>query len=148
MDRVAIDHLQRSYADGVTRRDWDAVRDLFLPDATISLDLVDRPGRELAGPDELVGFVASAIERFDLFEFVILNARVELWPGGDRSAATCTLFLCELRAEGDPPVRTEAYGRYLDTYRKADGRWRIAGRRYRSMARLPDGAVFRLDADG
>ncbi|MFN8017025.1 MAG: nuclear transport factor 2 family protein [Acidimicrobiales bacterium] len=145
VDRAAIEDLQRAYADGVTRRDWAQVRSLFLPDAVVALDLVDRPGRELAGPEALTSFVAGAIERFSFFEFVILNARIALWSDGDRSAATATIFMCELRAEGEPPVRSEAFGRYQDAYRKVDGAWRIAGRRYRSIARFPDGIVHPLD---
>ena len=145
MDRAAIDDLQRAYADGVTRRDWALVRSLFLPDATVALDLVDRPGRELVGPEAVTGFVAPAIERFTFFEFVILNARTLLWPEGDRSVATSTIFMCELRAEGEPPVRSEAFGRYQDTYRRAGEGWRIAARRYRSIARFPEGIVHPLD---
>src|SRR5204863_462412 len=34
-----------------------------------------------------------------------------------------------------------------DTYRRVDGCWRIANRRYRSIARFPSGEVFPLDAD-
>ena len=147
VDRAAIDALQRAYADGVTRRDWPQVRSLFLPDAKVHLDLVDRAGRELVGPDALTSFVATAIERFSFFEFVILNATIDLWPGGDPTKATARIFMCELRAEGDPPVRNEAFGRYQDEYRKVDGTWRIARRRYRSMARFPDGVVHPLVED-
>lgn len=145
VDRAAIDDLQRAYADGVTRRDWAQVQSLFLPGATVVLDLVDRPGRELVGPEAVTGFVAPAIERFTFFEFVILNARTRLWPDGDRSVATSTIFMCELRAEGEPPVRSEAFGRYQDTYRRVEDGWRIAARRYRSIARFPDGVVHPLD---
>ena len=144
VDRSAIDELQRAYADGVTRRDWAQVADLFLPDAAVELDLVDRPGRTIEGPEALVGFVAGAIERFGFFEFVILNSRIRLWPGGDRTQAAATVFMCELRAEGEPPQRSEAFGRYEDAYRRTDAGWRIAGRRYRTVARFPDGVVHPL----
>lgn len=141
VDRVAIDALQRGYADGVTARDWDAVRALFLPDATVSLDLVTRPGRELVGVDEIVGFIAPAVERFSFFTFVILNSAVDLWPGGDRGAATSRIHMCELRVPDGQDERDDAYGRYLDTYRRTPDGWRIAERRYRSLARFPDGPV-------
>lgn len=143
-DRAAIAHLQAAYADGVTRRAWDAVEELFAPDALVSLDLVDRPAQELRGGAALAGFVGPAIERFDLFEFVILNSLIELWPGGDRDSATARIFMCELRhAPGEG--RSEAFGRYEDRYvRGRDGTWRIAARRYRSMARFPAGDVFPL----
>lgn len=149
LDREAIGRVQRAYADGVTRRDWAQVVGLFLPDATVSLDLVDRPARSLTGPDDLVAFVAGAIERFAFFEFVILNAVVDVWPDGDRQAATGRIFMCELRQDHGAAERTDAYGRYEDEYRRVEGvdgydGWRIAARRYRSMARYPSGEVFPL----
>ena len=145
IDHTAITRLQQAYADGVTRRDWSAVGALFLPDAVVTLDLVTRPPVELAGPEALVAFVSGAIERFAFFEFVILNAHVDLWPDGDRTAATARVFMCELRQDAGETERNDAYGLYRDTYRKVDGSWRIAGRSYRSMARYPSGEVFPLD---
>jgi ketosteroid isomerase-like protein len=144
VDRSAIADVQAAYADGVTRRDWDAVAALFAPDAVVSLDLVDRPAQELHGGAALAAFVGPAIERFDLFEFVILNSLIALWPDGDRDAATARIFMCELRhAPGEG--RSEAFGRYEDRYERGrDGTWRIAARRYRSMARFPAGDVFPL----
>lgn len=149
VDHRAISQLQAAYADGVTRRDWDAVAGLFLPDAVVELDLVTRPAVRFDGPGALTAFVADAIERFSFFEFVILNSLIDLWPGGDRSEATARVFMCELRAEGSvDAVRSEAFGLYRDTYRKVDGAWRIAARQYRSMARFPEGVVFPLDPRG
>lgn len=145
IDEAAIARLQRAYADGVTRRDWDQVRDLFLPDATVEIELITRPGRTLAGPDEIVGFVAAALDRFDFFQFVVLNHLIDLWPGDDRSVATARIFMCELRVPLGTTGRDDAHGRYEDTYRKVDGTWRIAARRYRSMARFPEGTSFPLD---
>ncbi len=150
VDRVAIDALQRAYADVVDRRAWADLHHLFLPDATVELDLVTRPGRTLVGPDDFAAFVGPAMARFTFFEFVILNSHVELWPDGDRSAATARLFMCELRAaEGDDgtTARTDAFGLYRDRYAKVDGRWRIAARRYRSLAHFPSADVFPLPDD-
>jgi ketosteroid isomerase-like protein len=138
-DRVAIDALQRAYADGVTRRDWEAVRALFRPDDTLSLDLGDRPGRDLAGPRAITDFIGPAMERFTFFQFVILNSHVELWPDCDIDAATARMTMCELRvADG---ARTDSFGRYDDTYARTDDGWRFATRRYRSLARFAGGEV-------
>lgn len=144
VDHSAISRLQQAYADAVTRRAWDDVRTLFLPDATIWLDLVTRPAIELAGADALVDFVSGALQQFSFFQFVILNSHVELWPGGDRSAATARVFMCELRQRVGETERTDAFGLYRDTYRKVEGGWRIAARAYRSLARYPSGEVFPL----
>jgi ketosteroid isomerase-like protein len=144
VDHVAIDRLQRAYADGVTRRDWGAVASLFLPDATVDLDLVTRPGRQLRGPDEIVGFIGPAVDDFEFFEFAIVNSHNELWPDGDRDAAAGRIFMCELRVRRGERERSDAFGRYEDAYRRTPAGWRIAARRYRSIARFPDGVVFPL----
>jgi hypothetical protein len=147
VDLVAVGRLQQAYADVITRRDWPALGDLFTPDATVDLDLVTRPPRQIVGPDELGRFVASAIERFEHFQFVVLTSHVDLWPGGDRQAASARVFMAELRQVTDAAGRDDAHGLYRDLYVKVDGRWRIAARRYRSMARFPSGDVFPLPPD-
>lgn len=147
VDHVGVTRLLAAYADAVTRRDWDAFDRLFLPDCVVTLDLVSRPALEIAGPDAMAEFVASAIERFEYFELVVLNSHVEMWPGGDRTAAAGRVFMCELRQLLGETRRTDAFGRYDDTYAKAGGRWMFAGRRYRSMARWPEGVVFPMIQD-
>ncbi len=147
VDHVAIDRLQRAYADLVTRRAWDELDGVFTPDITITLDLVSRPTIELAGVDAFVAFIGPAMERFGFFEFVILNSHIELWPDGDRSAATARMFMCELRTTNGETVRTDAFGLYRDRYVRTDAGWRIAARRYRSMAQFPAGLWHPLPDD-
>ncbi len=147
VDHVGVTRLLSAYADAVTRRDWDAFERLFVPDCVVDLDLVSRPALEIVGPDAMAEFVAEAIERFEFFEFVVLNHHVDLWPGGDRAAATGRVFMCELRQLRGETRRTDAYGRYDDAYARVDGRWMFAGRRYRSMGRWPEGVVFPMIQD-
>lgn len=141
-DHVAIGALQAAYGDAVTRRDWPAVVALFEPDATVTLDL-GRGEPRVLGPVELVAFVEEAIARFDLFLFTVLN-RVVLDVSGD--GATGRVWLAEVRQDGEG-VASTAYGRYDDTYRRTGATWRIAGRRYRSIARTAPagtGATFEV----
>lgn len=141
-DHVAIGALQAAYGDAVTRRDWPAVVALFEPDATVTLELSRGEPRTL-GPVELVAFVEQAISGFDLFLFTILN-RVVLDVSGDD--ATGRVWLAEVRQDGAGAAST-AYGRYDDRYRRTGGAWRIAGRRYRSVARTAppgSGAAFEV----
>ncbi|QXC59600.1 nuclear transport factor 2 family protein [Aquihabitans sp. G128] len=147
VDHVAISRLQQAYADVVTRRDWPGLYDLFTRDATVDLDLVTRPALHMDGPGELGTFVGQAIERFEHFQFVILNSHIELWPDGDRNVATARVFMAELRQVNSVDGRDDAHGLYRDTYRRIDGRWWITARRYRSMARFPSGEVFPLPPD-
>jgi len=78
-------------------------------------------------------FIAEAIARFEFFEFTIVNATVDVHPGG--SHAKGRLYICELRQEREGHRFTTAYGLYRDTYGKADGRWCFARRDYSSLAR-------------
>ncbi len=147
IDHSAIDRLQRAYADGVSMRDWDQVRGLFLPDAVLSLDLVTRPAMQLDGPEGVTGFVSAALERFAFFQFVILNSHIER-SATDPQTATARIHMCELRQDHGAHERNDSYGLYRDTYRKTDqegyGGWRFATRRYRSLARYPAAEVFPL----
>jgi ketosteroid isomerase-like protein len=149
VDHVAVTRLQHAYADAVNRRDWDAVAALFLPEAHVHLDLVDRPAIDLDGAAAVVEFLAPAVERFSSFVFAILASHVELWPDGDRDRAEARLYLCELRTspgeDGDGPgEETRAFGLYRDRYVRTEAGWRIAARRYRTMARSPGGVAFPL----
>ncbi|MGH9213687.1 MAG: nuclear transport factor 2 family protein [Acidimicrobiales bacterium] len=149
-DAVALLRLQGRYADVVTRRAWDELSELFLPDTEILLDTVTATPRLLAGPEEFGRFVAGAVERFDYFAFVVLNSVVDV-DGPD--VAGGRMFMCEIRHEAGAPADAtgswhNAYGVYQDRYRRVDGRWWFAERRYRSMARTgPEPAVFGLPPD-
>jgi hypothetical protein len=136
-DVVALWRLQSAYADVITRRAWADLDGLFLPDAEVELDLVTAPLRTIVGPSAFAAFVDGAIERFDHFAFVILNTVVDLEPqeSGPAVVATGRIFMCEIRHDRDSDEWSTAHGLYRDRYRKVDGRWWIAGRRYRSLAR-------------
>jgi hypothetical protein len=133
-DLVAIDQLQRRYADVVTRRAWAELEHLFLPDAPIEVDTVTRPVERFNGPTTFRAFVAPAVDRFDFFAFVILNSVVDL-DLDDPDVATGRIFMCEVRHDPGTGRRSSAYGRYLDRYVRTTSGWRFAERRYRSLAR-------------
>jgi hypothetical protein len=133
---VAVQRLQAAYGDAVTRRAWDEVVALFEPEATVHIDTRSREPFALEGAGVIVGFVERSLDQFTFFEFTILNSVVDLGPGdltpGDD--ATGRVHLCEVRRHHDG-TWTQAYGLYQDRYRRLDGAWRIAGRRYSSLAR-------------
>lgn len=141
IDYVAIERLLAAYADVVTRRAWDELDTLFLPDAPVTIDTVTRPVVDLVGPVQLGEFVAAAVERFELFEFVVLNRVVDLRSGGS-GEATGRLYMCELRQDRDTGHTSTAFGVYRDDYRRTDDGWRFARRRYRTLARTGRFEVF------
>ena len=136
IDVVAISRVQAAYADVVTRRAWAELRGLFRPDAPVEVDTVTSAPIRLTGPDEIGAFIAGAIERFEFFEFVILNSHVITRVGGDVDAARARLYMCELRQEASTGQWSNAFGIYHDDYVRLDGRWWLARRRYQSLARI------------
>ena len=131
-DYVALTRLQAAYADAVTRRAWGDLEPLFAPDARVEVDTVSRPLVELTGATELGRFIATAIERFEFFELVVLNTVLDIDPAG---TANGRMWMVELRQERESGEWSNAFGLYRDDYVRLDGRWRFAGRRYRSRAR-------------
>ena len=143
---VALQRLQAAYADLVSRRAWSELHDLFLPDTAVHLDLVTSPAMTIVGPGDLGDFVDRSIERFDHFTFVILNSVVDVDVAAGE--ATGRIFMCEVRHDTASDSWQNAHGLYHDRYRRADGRWWFAERRYRSLARTGPGGVVLGLPDG
>src|SRR5262245_54400326 len=135
IDYIAIRRLQDSYADIVNRRAWSEFADVFAPGAMVVVDKRDGAPLELAGAEALGAFIGAAIEQYEFFEFVVLNARVFLRAEGNDNQATARVYINELRHGRETGGWSTAYGLYQDQYVRADGQWRIARRRYHSLAR-------------
>ena len=141
---VAVQRLQATYGDAVTRRAWAEVAALFEPDAAVHIDARTREPFTLDGPAAVVAFIERSLESFRFFEFAILNAVVDL---DTEATANGRVYICELRQDhaGD---WTQAYGLYRDRYVRRAGDWRIASRRYTSLARTgPRIESFTLPSD-
>src|SRR5205814_5584353 len=93
-DVVSLWRLQAQYADIVNRRAWPELHEVFRPHTRVDVDTVTSPARTFIGPDTFAAFVADAIERFDHFEFVILNTVVDI---ASDTQATGRIFMCEIR---------------------------------------------------
>jgi hypothetical protein len=142
IDYISITRLQQAYGDVVNRRAWDEFGDLFLPDANIRVDTVTNPVVDVTGPAALGAFISSAVERFEFFEFVILNTRIDIGLDDDLDAARARVFMCELRQEHLNGHWSNAFGVYHDAYARVDDRWWFARRRYQSLARTGRAEVF------
>jgi SnoaL-like domain len=142
IDYTAICRLQSAYADSVSRRAWSELEDLFVPSATITVDTVSSAPIEIVGPTALGDFISGAVERFEFFELVILNTRVDLRHGGDADTARARQFTCELRQDLSNGRWTNAFGVYHDEYARLDERWWFARRRYQSLARTGRAEIF------
>ena len=130
LDWVAIRRLHARYADVVNRRAWPELADLFLPDAVVRVEMPRQDPVEAVGPAALGAFIDAAVKRFDWFQFVVLEARIE-WPaGGPDDEALGRLYMVELRLDAKTGQETKAFGLYQDRYRRTAAGWRFAARRF------------------
>jgi hypothetical protein len=132
---TAVRRLQHAYADVVNRRSWRELDHLFLPDAPVVIDRRHGEPLRLVGGPAVGEFIGAAIEDFEFFEFVILNAHIAFPDGPTAGRAASRLFMCEYRQDRAVGRWTTAFGLYHDSYSFDEGRWRFAERRYHSLAR-------------
>ena len=130
IDWVALRRLHSAYADVVNRRAWPELADLFLPEARVVVEMPRQDPVEAVGPEALGTFIAGAVERFDWFQFVVLEARIELAPEGDADAALGRIYMVELRQDRRTGQATQAFGLYQDRYRRTAEGWRFERRRF------------------
>ena len=136
-----ISRLQARYGDVVTRQAWDELEALFAPGAPVTIDTRTGQVIELVGAAAVGAFIAKAIERFEHFEFAMLNAVADLDEGGDDRDRS-RLHLGDPGRPRHRPLdqRLRALRRPL---RQAGGALGIAQRSYSSLARTaPDLEVF------
>lgn len=145
-DYIAVRRLQDAYADVVTRRAWPELAELFLHDAVVEVDTRTNEPLRFEGPEALGSFIGGAIERFAFFEFVILNTRIVLAPGGDADAANARVYMCELRTDRETGQWINAFGVYHDRYHRVDGRWWFEHRQYHSLGRDAEDGTHRVEA--
>src|SRR4051812_48098226 len=133
VDYLAIRRLQSAYADILNRRAFDEMAEIFLPSVVAHYDAGAGQQFTVEGPEGVARFIAAAIEPLDFFEFVVLNARVQIGIDGDPDAAAARVFIGELRQHRATGRWHNSYGVYHDRYRRVDGRWWYERRQYHSL---------------
>jgi ketosteroid isomerase-like protein len=121
-DRIAIRELVEAYGDAVFRKDADMWGDCWADDAAWFI-----AGFEKRGRAEIVGLWQGLMADFDLAAFYLTAGQVHV----DGASATGRWYLLELLKPGKPGPFIQFISYYDDRYGKgADGRWRMAERRY------------------
>jgi hypothetical protein len=143
-DYVAISRLQSAYADIMSRRAYSELESIFLPDTllvTAQLGQADAV-REIRGPASIGEFIDEHVGHLEFFQFVVLNAVVDVAVGGDPCRATGRVHICELWK--DPHGRSSAFfGLYLDDYTKIGDSWWFGRRKFKALGlSRRDFAVF------
>lgn len=132
LDYLEIRRVQNRYADIVTRRAWPELHEIMEPACRLSLNLGDSR-MSFDGPGAIGDFIGEQLEQFSFFEFVILNTVMDIDSGSGEAAAR--MYMQELRQNVSDGRRTNAFGVYHDRFRRHDGCWWIAERRYGSFSR-------------
>jgi uncharacterized protein (TIGR02246 family) len=134
--------LVERYADAVCRRDAAAWGGTWAPDGVWDLGRGKAEGRE-----QVVAFWKQAMSGFPMAIQIIHNG-VVLSHDGD--AATARWYLSEYLHTADGGRRL-GVGVYHDTYRRIDGRWHFALRKYNLLySGAPDlsGEALPFPSDG
>jgi ketosteroid isomerase-like protein len=133
---AALYRLVGAYAAAVDGRDLEALRALFLADATLTVRRGEAEPQVLAGPEGL----AAALEAVAAFEHTLheVSAPVfEVEASGEEANGECVGVAHHVRPAGDDGRTGDdlvLYGRYVDRFRRGeDGTWRFAARELRVL---------------
>ena len=119
-DRQEIMDLTIAYTWALDMREFELLRDIFLPEATALL--VD----ERIGVDSIIERVRSALEPLDASHHLIGNHQVTL--DGDRATCRCYLQAQHVRQGTQGGSNYIFAGRYEDNLVRTAAGWRIARR--------------------
>ena len=119
-DRQAIVDLTIAYAWALDMREFELLRNIFLPEATALL--VD----ERTGVDSIIERVRSALEPLDASHHLIGNHQVTV--DGDRATCRCYLQAQHVREGTQGGSNYIFAGRYEDDLVRTAAGWRIARR--------------------
>jgi hypothetical protein len=126
--------LLGAYAAAVDGRDLEALRGLFVADATLAVRRGDAEPQVFRGSEGLAG-VIEALAPFELTLHEVSSPVFELAPGGEEATGECVCVAHHVRlAEGGEASDLVLHGRYGDRFRRGeDGAWRFAARELRVL---------------
>ena len=119
-DVQAIIDLTIAYCWAIDSKDWEALRSIFVPEATALL------GDERDGIESIITRISTALGHLDASQHIISNHQIVL--DGDAATSRCYLQAQHVRraAEGSPNYIVA--GRYLDSVVRTPAGWRIVRR--------------------
>ena len=128
-DRLEIQDLFARYSFAIDDRDWDALDEVFTPDAQI--DYAETGGAK-GSFDEIKRWLPVALERFPKYQHMVATTKLEL--NGDRASSRTILFNPMVHQNSDGSSQAFFIGLwYRDQLVRTDKGWRIA-ERYEEMA--------------
>ncbi len=134
---LAIEHLQRAYADISTRHAWDELPSICTPDARFSFDT--KAGTfEVKGGKALAELSPQIAERFSFNLLIPLNFVISAVTNGTARGRSYLLEVAEDRQTGD---WLEVFGIYHDEYALHGGNWLFSRRHYQPYGRRTAGRL-------
>ena len=128
-DRLEIQDLFARYTYAIDERNWDALDDVFTPDARIDYA---ETGGEKGSYDEIKRWLPVALERFPRYQHMVATTKLEL--NGDTANSRTILFNPMVYRKDDGTEQVFFIGLwYRDRLVRTDKGWRIA-ERYEEMA--------------
>jgi uncharacterized protein (TIGR02246 family) len=138
-DRLAIRELVSSYAAAASRKDVAALQALFVDDARVcGVAQAVEGGDDLIGRAAIGGFFGRMFEQVESVTQMPHTADVRVT--GDTASASCDIV--EYVKYGGAPGFVIVVAHYDDSFRRTEGGWRFALRRFtmRIMSQVPEAA--------
>ena len=121
LDRDAIRHIQVRYAWSLDNHNWEALKEVFLPDA-----VADYRGERFEGLEAIVAKCASSLEPADASQH--LNGCHWAQIDGDKAIAGCYFIATKYIADVPGGDTFIVGGKYIDEMVRTPDGWRIAHR--------------------
>lgn len=123
---IACKEIQDSiarYARGVDRRDWEAVRDCYFPDAH------DWHGDYKGDPAGFIAWVSARHADLPASIHFLGNCLIE-FTAADVAQVETYFIATQRRPDpaGGPATDAEVHGRYIDRFECRQGAWKVAER--------------------
>ena len=128
-DRLEIQDLFARYSIAIDEREYDALYNVFTPDAII--DYTEAGGAK-GTPDQIKPWLKNAMKRFPNFQHMVATTKLEL--NGDEARSRTILFNPMIYRKDDGEDQVFFVGLwYRDKLVRTDKGWRIA-ERYEELA--------------
>ncbi len=141
-DRADIDDLLARYCFAIDLRDWEALRQVFAPDAVITYS----GPRVSTGIDQIVAFFRTTASDVAATQHLLHTSRV--WATGPDTASGLTHVTAHHVGHGTamPAPETATYtvtGSYDDRFASTPDGWRISRRTLTLLTSAGDPAILR-----
>ena len=125
-DRIEINDLLTAYSHAIDFRNWDALDDVFTPDAHIDYSEMGGSAGTLA---ETKQFLIDNMKNFALFQHMVATSKVEFdGPDNAHGKTICHNPMVIDKGEGNPPHVFICGLWYRDVFVRTEAGWRIKDR--------------------